>query len=60
MSLFSVNTNLGALAALQSLDQTQQSLNQAQNEISTGQKVSGASDNPAIYSIANTINSNIV
>jgi len=59
MSLFSVNTNLGALAALQSLDQTQQSLNQAQNEISTGQKVSSASDNPAIYSIANTINSNI-
>jgi flagellin len=59
MSLFSVNTNLGALAALQSLDQTQQSLNEAQSQISTGQKVASASDNPAIYSIANTINSNI-
>jgi flagellin len=59
MSLFSVNTNTGALAALQSLDQTQQALNKTQNEISTGQKVSGASDNPAIYSIANTINANI-
>jgi flagellin len=59
MSLFSVNTNLGALAALASLDQTQQSLNHTQNEISTGQKVSDAADNPAIYSIANTINSNI-
>jgi flagellin len=59
MSLFSINTNVGALAALQSLDQTQQALTQAQNEVSTGQSVSSASDNPAIYSIANTINSNI-
>jgi flagellin len=59
MSLFSVNTNLGALAALASLEQTQQSLNTTQNEISTGQKVSTAADNPAIYSIANSINANI-
>ena len=59
MSLFSVNTNLGALAALQSLDTTQQSLTQAQNEVSTGKRVSSASDNPAIYSISNTINANI-
>ena len=59
MSLFSVNTNLGALAALQSLDTTQQQLNQAQNEVSTGLKVGSASDNPAIYAISNTINSNI-
>jgi flagellin len=59
MSLFSVNTNLGALAALQSLESTQQSLNETQNEVSTGQKVSSAADNPAIYSIANTINANI-
>ncbi len=59
MSLFSVNTNLGALAALQSLDTTQQALTQAQNEVSTGQRVSSASDNPAIYSISNTINANI-
>jgi flagellin len=59
MSLFSVNTNTGALAALQSLDSTQEALNQTQNEISTGQKVSSAADNPAIYSIASTINANI-
>ena len=59
MSLFSVNTNLGALAALSSLRQTQQSLSHTQNEISTGQKVSNAADNPAIYSIANSINANI-
>ncbi len=59
MSLFSVNTNLGALAALQSLDTTQQALTEAQNEVSTGKRVGAASDNPAIYSISNTINANI-
>jgi flagellin len=59
MSLFSVNTNLGALAALQSLETTQQALNETQNEVSTGQKVSSSADNPAIYSIANTINANV-
>jgi flagellin len=58
-SLFSVNTNIGALAALQSLDQTQQAENEAQNEVSTGQKVSSAADNPAIYAIGTTINTNI-
>jgi flagellin len=59
MSLFSVNTNIGALAALQSLDSTRQALTETQNEVSTGYKVGSASDNPAIYSIANTINANI-
>ena len=59
MALFSVNTNLGALAALQSLDATQQALTQAQNEVSTGKAVSTASDNPAIYSISNKLNANI-
>ena len=59
MSLFSVNTNIGALAALQSLDTTQQALTEAQNEVSTGQRVSSAGDNPDIYSISNTINANI-
>lgn len=59
MSLFSVNTNLGALAALQSLQANQEALNSTQNQVSTGQKVSSAADNPAIYSIANTINANI-
>lgn len=59
MSLFSVNTNLGALAALQSLDSNQQALTAAQNQVSTGQRVGSAADNPAIYSISNTINANI-
>ena len=59
MSLFSVNTNLGALAALQALDTNQQAITEAQSEVSTGKKVGSASDNPAIYSISNTINANI-
>ncbi len=59
MSLFSVNTNLGALAALQALQANQEALNSTQNQVSTGQKVASAADNPAIYSIASTINANI-
>ncbi|MBX5452361.1 MAG: hypothetical protein K6U10_00305 [Acidobacteriia bacterium] len=56
---FSVNTNLAALTALQVLNDTEQQLNQTQNVISTGQSVSTAQDNPAIYSIAQTMNANI-
>ena len=59
MSIFSVNTNLGAMAALQSLDQTQTDLNTTQNAISTGLKVGQASDNPAIYTIAQSMTDTI-
>jgi flagellin len=51
MSLFSVNTNLGAMAALQSLSKTANSLTDTQKQISTGQKVSSAADSPAVYAI---------
>lgn len=56
---FSINTNVGALAALQSLDSTQQSLNNTQNVIATGLLVGSASDNPAVYSISQTMQANI-
>ena len=56
---FSINTNVGALAALQSLDSTQQSLNSTQNVIATGLLVGSASDNPAVYSISQTMQANI-
>ncbi len=59
MSLFSVNTNTGALAALASLRSTTTSLTNTEAHISTGKKVGSAADNPAIFSIANTINANI-
>ncbi|MDR3660920.1 MAG: flagellin [Mycobacterium sp.] len=59
MSVFSVNTNLGAMAALQSLSQTAQALSDTQNEISTGLKVGSAADNPAVYAISQSMNSQI-
>jgi flagellin len=57
--MFSINTNNNALAALQSLDQTAQELSQTQNAVSTGQKVSSAQDNPAVYAISQTMDANI-
>ncbi len=48
----SVNTNKGALIALQNLNATSETLNNAQNRISTGLKVQNAKDNAAVWSIA--------
>lgn len=48
----SVNTNFGALVALQNLNQTSRELAVTQNRISTTLAVSGAADNGAIYAIA--------
>src|ERR1700759_2407107 len=49
---FSVNTNVGAMTALQYLNQTQGQLNQTQDAINSGLKVASAKDNGAIYAIA--------
>jgi flagellin len=49
---FSVNTNAGALVALQNLSVTQNDLQTTQNRINTGLKVASAKDNAAIYGIA--------
>jgi flagellin len=49
---FSVNTNAGAMVALQNLTSTQSQLMETQNEINTGLKVSSAKDNAAIWAIA--------
>ena len=49
---FSVNTNPGALIALQNLNVTQAQLQTTQNQISTGLAVATAQDNGAIYAIA--------
>ena len=48
----SVNTNYGALVALQSLTQTTNELEQVQNRINTGLKVASAKDDGAIFAIA--------
>ena len=52
MSDFSVNTNPGALIALQNLNTTESQLQIAQNQVSTGLAVSDAQDNGAIFAIA--------
>ena len=49
---FSVNTNSGALIALQNLTSTESQLQKAQNEVSTGLAVASPSDNGAIWAIA--------
>jgi len=49
---FSVNTNAGAMAALQYLNQTQGQLDQTQSAINSGLKVASAKDNGAIFAIA--------
>jgi len=48
----SINTNVGAMIALQNLDATSNALQSVQNIISTGLKVSSAKDDGAIYAIA--------
>ena len=49
---FSVNTNVGAMTALQYLTETQGQLSQTQSAINSGLKVADARDNGAIYAIA--------
>ena len=49
---FSVNTNGGALIALQYLSATQGQLNQTQSHINSGLKVATARDDGAVYAIA--------
>ncbi len=48
----SINTNAGALVALQSLNATSRELDTVQNRVNTGLKVSSAKDNGAIFAIA--------
>jgi flagellin len=52
MATNSVNTNAGALIALQNLNATNTELAQTQNRISTGKRVLSAKDNGAIWAIA--------
>ncbi len=52
MSLNSVNTNTGAMIALENLNQTNTQIQMVQNEINTGLKVANAKDNGAVWAIA--------
>jgi flagellin len=50
--MLSVNTNYGAMIALQNLNKTNSELGNVQNHINTGLKVAGPKDNGAIWAIA--------
>ncbi|MBO9623748.1 MAG: flagellin [Sphingomonas sp.] len=52
---FSVNTNVGAMAALQSLNETNKGLATTQSRINTGLAVSSTKDDSASYTIAQTL-----
>jgi flagellin len=52
MALNSVNTNVGAMIALQNLQVTNSELGTVQNRINTGKAVGSAKDNGAIWAIA--------
>ena len=51
----SLNTNIAAMTALQTLRSTNSEMLQTQNRISTGLRVGSASDNAAYWSIATTM-----
>ncbi|WP_109807051.1 flagellin [Sphingosinithalassobacter portus] len=52
---FSVNTNTGAMAALQSLTETNKGLAKTQSRINTGLSVSSTKDDSASFTIAQTL-----
>ena len=53
----SINTNISAMTALQSLNKTNAALDTTQKRISTGYRVGSAEDNAAYWSIATTMRS---
>jgi flagellin len=57
--MIGVNTNGGAMVALQTLNQTNRDMGKTQNAISTGLKVANAKDNGAIWAIANKMRSDV-
>ncbi|WBQ11995.1 flagellin [Hyphomonadaceae bacterium BL14] len=54
-----INTNPGAMIALQNLNQTNKDLMQVQNRINTGLAVSSAKDNGGIFAIAQNMRSEV-
>ena len=57
--MISINTNIGAMAAIQNLSATNRDLQDTQNAISTGKKVASAKDNGAIWTIANKMTADV-
>jgi len=59
MTINSVNTNMGAMIALQSLNRTNSDLAATEKRISTGQRVADSTDDGAAYSVAQSVRSTI-
>jgi flagellin len=59
MSLNSVNTNTGAMIALESLDRTNSALAATQKQVSTGYRVADATDDGAAYAVAQSVRSTV-
>jgi len=57
--MLSVNTNVGAMAALQFLNQTQTELQTTQSHINSGLKVANPTDNGAVFAIAQNMRGNV-
>lgn len=56
---FSVNTNIGAAAALQALTATSKQLNITQSRINTGLAVASTKDDSAAYTVAQSLRSDV-
>ncbi len=59
MSLNSVNTNIGAMIALASLNKTNSMLASVQKQVSTGYRVADSTDDGAAYAIAQNVRSTV-
>ena len=59
MALNSVNTNVGAQVALQSLNRTNDALAVTQKRISTGFRVADAKDDGAAFAVAQSVRADI-
>ncbi|NWH07198.1 MAG: flagellin [Alphaproteobacteria bacterium] len=57
--MVTVNTNVGAMVALQNLNRTNKELETTQNRINTGLAVGSAKDNGAVFAIAQNMRSDV-
>mgnify|MGYP000376568615 FL=1 len=55
----SVNTNAGAMIALQNLNKTNMDMNEVQNRINTGLEIASAKDNGGVYAVAQRMRSQV-
>lgn len=57
--MLSVNTNVGAMIALQNLSKTNRDMDMTQNRINTGLNVASAKDNGGLYAIAQNMRGDV-